>query len=816
MIKNILYIAWGNLKRKKLASLFTILTISLGMTLVVLILGVYHSFTGNIGPYQQRDKCLFLTRMSFVLNEKPVDRYSKNSTVSFINNNLKELQTPALVGLYSDGENVTWDIGSQYKSKLVKYLETDVNFWKIFQFQFIAGRPYTEKEVSEKQLVCVVSRKVALYLFNKVDVIGEYFERGYRKYRIVGVIENVHPHFDVASDFYVPYSVGVWAEDYSHFDKQLNRDLYLYRGHFKGVVLAENKSDLPLIRKEFNRMVSTMNQLGKVEEFDRISTRLKSAVQLIPEQHSDDMDDSVFLVISALVLFILSIPIVILSNINFYSLRERLPEIGIKKAFGATRLKLFYQFLGENLLVTLLGCFIAIILAIPLFKFLSYLLYQTSEVVGFQFDYIFIGYLLLACLVFGFLTGVFPVVRISKLNPVEAIHSNDAQWSSSPRFKIRKRVLQVSTYIILYLILALSCSLLFTYYSTSVSPLGYETKNIIKLAIAEEAGTGLWEEQYNTNRFKGFKEKLMKVSGIEDVSYVLHQLPFYTEGRWTKTFLINNQEKEIPIVEADTSFFKILKMDVIKGERFNSQNSTAKFRPAVVTRLTEKNLFNNKAVGKTIELKEENQKIKIVGVVKKYRSNSFAKEFQGIFLCRNKASRCVLIKYNPATDLDELHGSINHAIENQLSANYHFNSSRTIEDSYAEFFNRTAPMFYGIVMVLCFLLLNAWLGYFTLTWYNVKSRKPEMGIRRAVGATKSRVRLKIITENMILMLLGSGIAIALLLHFKPIFFKGFYWQSFNSALIAAIGVAIVLTLVSTIIPAFVAGRIQAIEALAYE
>ena len=818
MIRNILLSAIASLKRKKMASLFTILTISLGMTMIVLALGIYQSFTGNVGPYQQRNKCLFLSKVSFTLEGKTVQRsLGKFSTISFIDNQLRKIQTPKLIGLYRGTDNVEWNLGSIYKQFLVKYMETDANFWKILQFNYLAGRPYNEEEIKNRDMVCVISKKTAMFLFNDIQVVGKHFEYFNRKYRIVGVIEDVHPRFEVAADLYAPYTQTLSAEDYYDFDKHLNRNIYLYRGSFKGIVLANQVSDIKIIKREFGQLIKKMNEQGKVEEFDQIQTSLKTAAELVPEMAFLSSFKIPFPLFIILVMLVFMLPIIILSNINQYSLRERIEEIGLKRAFGANQRKLFFQFMAENILITAIGCVVALTISIPLFRFLSFIIFQTFDGADLQFNFDVVVYLLIGILVFSFLTGVVPIVRISKIDPVNAIQNNDEMAGYSFLTGIRKKGMKVVTYFLLFTILSLSCSLLVYLYSISLSPLGYQTKNLLTIAVSEEGIEKDWEEPYNAERYNGFKERLMHIKGIEDVSYVLNTLPFLGGvPPQDKPYLIDGSEKQITTIEADTSFLHILQLIPFKGKLFSGHDLSGIYCPAAVTRAAEKEFFNGDAVDKIIQLKENGQKIRITGVINKYRHSNFDKAISGIILCRNKPSRCVIIRYNPTANLKNIEVSIDNAIKDQLTAKYFYNNRGTLEDNYNDYSQKTIPIFYGILLVMSFILMNALFGYFTLSYYNVKHRKKELGIRRVSGATKSRIYFKILTENLTLMLAGSAIALSVVYQLKILVLDSIVWQYFQFGIILAFGIAIVTSIITTLYPAYIAARVHPVEAMAEE
>ena len=98
---------------------------------------------------------------------------------------------------------------------------------------------------------------------------------------------------------------------------------------------------------------------------------------------------------------------------------DRSSEIGVRKAFGASSSTLVLQFIVENILLTLLGGVIAIILSIVVLKVINNSHFLQNTVLNVNFTVVF--YAIIASLVFGFFSGVYPAWRMSKLNAVDAL-----------------------------------------------------------------------------------------------------------------------------------------------------------------------------------------------------------------------------------------------------------------------------------------------------------------------------------------------------------------------------------------------------------
>jgi putative ABC transport system permease protein len=107
-------------------------------------------------------------------------------------------------------------------------------------------------------------------------------------------------------------------------------------------------------------------------------------------------------------------------NIMFVSVKERTREIGLRKAVGATRRKLLLQFLFEAAILSLIAGAIALACAYPVTLLANDILLSDSELqIGFPVFYAFFG--LGVSLVTGIVFGIFPALRASRLDPVDAL-----------------------------------------------------------------------------------------------------------------------------------------------------------------------------------------------------------------------------------------------------------------------------------------------------------------------------------------------------------------------------------------------------------
>ena len=119
------------------------------------------------------------------------------------------------------------------------------------------------------------------------------------------------------------------------------------------------------------------------------------------------------------VLLFMLLPVLNLVNINLSRIMERSSEIGVRKAFGASSKYLVGQFLVENIILTVLGGVMGLVLSLVVLKIytsLQLIPYGQLRFNGWIFIYGFV-----ITIVFGILSGVYPAWKMSRLHPVDAL-----------------------------------------------------------------------------------------------------------------------------------------------------------------------------------------------------------------------------------------------------------------------------------------------------------------------------------------------------------------------------------------------------------
>jgi putative ABC transport system permease protein len=409
MLKNYFKIAIAVLKRRKFFTFISLFGISFTLT-VLMVLTAFIDKVGNSNyPDKKRDRCLYILNLE--------QRGTKNGAVSrgphsfyFLDHYAKSIKTPEKVAISSMFDFSSAYVNNKKISINIKY--TNADYWDVLDYDFTEGKPFNKVQVDNAERVAVISEDTRkAYFGDLLSVVGKYIEADNAKYRVSGVVKNVPiTQMTMYGDMYLPYTVS--KNDYK------NKDL---NGNYSGILLAKSTDDVPKMQKEYDQMVKRIPYKSK--EFDHLyshaDTYFISLVRTLFGNGDDSGITTVVIGLSIFALLFMLLPTINLVNINITRIMERSSEIGVRKAFGASSKTLVYQFIVENIILTLLGGIIGIILSVIVMQVINHA--NLIANLSLSLNYTVLFFSLIACLVFGLLSGVYPAWRMSRLNVVNAL-----------------------------------------------------------------------------------------------------------------------------------------------------------------------------------------------------------------------------------------------------------------------------------------------------------------------------------------------------------------------------------------------------------
>lgn len=240
------------------------------------------------------------------------------------------------------------------------YMEVDPNFFKLYELSFIEGHPISQDDFEIGSSVAVISDRLAHSLFLSTEAaMGQEIYINYAPYRIVGVVKEAPTSMRRSfAQIYIPYSASDSNSSWIFSDIE---------SYFVGGLVAQFKvkdsRQAQLLQEEINeiaRRIETSDSTVTELSFKPIYTNAQE--QLAEKSWIRDGNWWSLIKRYGLVfLALLLVPALNLSGMISSRMDSRLSEMGIRKAFGATKSKLLSQVLMENLYLTLAGSFIGLI-----------------------------------------------------------------------------------------------------------------------------------------------------------------------------------------------------------------------------------------------------------------------------------------------------------------------------------------------------------------------------------------------------------------------------------------------------------------------
>ena len=721
MLKNYLKITFRNMIKQKGYSFINILGLAAGLACCIFIL-LYVQFEFSYDNYHDDADRIFRVAKS-VRNES---RYDKMAAVEMmiaptLRENFPQVEYAARISFSRDQV-------VRYKDKIFKEEEgnlrhVDPEILKIFKIPFIEGNPET---ALERPRTMVLTDEKSKKYFGDENPIGRSILVDTTSYEITGIVENPPGNTIFKYNFLMSYE-SIKNQEYLKMGWQSPANMPTFIKLAGGVNPEELAKQLTQIVRE------------NISEFlERDGVEYNNFLQPLQDIHLNsnmiwELDQSgnilYLYIFSGIGIFILLIASMNFVNLSTARSANRAKEVGMRKVAGANRRQIIWQFLNESVITSILAMIAALIIVFFLLPFFNDLTnIKFSLVTIFEIDNILV--LLGLVIIIGLFAGIYPALFLSAFKPISTLKGI---LGIGTKGGLLRKVLVVGQFSIS---ISLIIGTLIFYQQLQYmknQPLGFDKEQ--KLIINMEGN------RVSPNSYQSVKSEFLKIPSVLGASFS-SSVPGKWRYRWRQypTGERATNLHAIRCMQVDYDFFELYDLQLISGRQFNPDMSLIGY------------IFNETAVRKfgwespeaALSKTLRDVQTPIIGVIKDYHFAGLQQQIEplGIFLM-SEDYRYLTLKI----DMKDTKNTIA-SIENKYRELFpntvfdyffldtDFNSQYLKEDLLGRIFSIFT--FFGIFI--------ACLGLFGLAAFMAEQRTKEIGIRKVMGASVSRIILMLSGE----------------------------------------------------------------------
>lgn len=397
--------AFKSIQSHILRAALTIIIVAIGIMSLVGILTALDSIKGSISEnFMRMGSNTFSIRNLKSVNisnnghrRVRYDPISYSQSIQF----KKRFDFPGIISInaYASGA-ATLKYNSEKTNPNISIMGIDNNYMATAGYELSEGRNFSAHEMQAGSSSVIIGDEIATKLFKKESPIGKIISIGAAKYRVIGVLKAKGSSMGFGGDRNAYISL-------THMRQKYYRPSMSFTINF----MAESQQLLNQSVDEGIGIFRIVRKLRVGEENNFSISRSDN----IAEQLIENLG---FLsVIAAIIAFITLLGASIgLMNIMLVSVSERTREIGLRKALGANNKAIRNQFLVESVVITELGGIVGIILGIAIGNAVS-----TFTNGPFVIPWMWMILALSVSLFVGLISGLFPAIKASKLDPIESL-----------------------------------------------------------------------------------------------------------------------------------------------------------------------------------------------------------------------------------------------------------------------------------------------------------------------------------------------------------------------------------------------------------
>lgn len=727
MFKNLIKVAFRNIWKKKLFSLINIIGLSIGIACFFLIIvnvrhessydkfqkdgdRIYRVALERIYP----EKVIFYAIIPYSIGDAMIADFPEVEKMTRILNNRGSI----MLG-YKD---------KQYEESRIFFVEQ--NFFDMFSISLIKGTP---ENIFATPNSMVLTQDTALKYFGDEDPIGKFITTPQGPALVSGVCENIPENSHMAFDFLVslnitgiqnrPNYVGFSSHTYVMLKEGVPSDGVEAKmpGLVERYAAGQIQAQTGLSFKEYVAAGNGYNYFFQPIRDIHLHSNLEGEIRA-------NGNITYVYILVAIAAFLIIIACVNFMNLATARSASRAREVGIRKIVGSTKGLLVRQFLFESLVTSLISVLVAatwVQLLLPVFNRLT----QKQLEVHYLRDPFNVVFLLVIGLFVGALAGLYPAFVLSSFKPIAVLKGRFTTSRSGTRMRNALVVLQFAISIIC---IAMTILVYRQMDFMQKKDLGFDKENMVVV----ERAFGL------QNQAEAFMQELRNLPGVINAA---GSNTIISGGNYFGIMFQAGGDPEPKTTRGmniDEDFIDTMGLKIVQGRGFSRQfNET---RNVIINESTIQEFGWNEPVGMKIQYLggegEPTGEYTIVGVVEDFHYNSLHSPINSFVLLGVPADQRIFVNLQIKIKPENIAETIG-AIEGkwkefnpQEPMSYYFLDTK-LEEMYGN--EKTSGQIFSLFSLLAIVI--ACIGLFGLSAYMAELRTKEIGIRKVLGSTSSKI-----------------------------------------------------------------------------
>ncbi|HJX00714.1 MAG TPA: ABC transporter permease [Terriglobales bacterium] len=651
----------------------------------------------------------------------------------------------------------TYNLATADRPEQVQAQMTTAGFYTMMGVKFAKGRDFTAEESQPgKDHEVILVNRLWKRLGARPDIVGQQLRINGEPYTVIGVMAP-GPTDRLSTELVVPLSFR---------PEVINHDFHWL------LVMGRLKDDVTMKQAQAEMGVVT----GRIaKDHPQSNTGWSTSVEPLKDDFlPPERIRNLWLLMGA-VGFVLLIACANVANLLLAKGTTRLKEVAVRASLGASRRRVFAQFLTESLALSALGGIAGVLLALGMIKALLVLMppFDLPSEADVHISLPVLLFTLGATVVAGVLFGCVPAWQASAVNLNETLKEGGRSGGGSVRHYVL-RVLVITEFGLALTLLASAGLALHSFFNLSRVDLGIRTDHILTFDFPN-TDKRLEQPGQIISSYHQLLEKLTAIPGVTSASLstgmpvqgTYFGMPFNIAGQ-PQAAAADRNGAGFQMVTS--SYFNTFGIQVERGRAFNEQDSAQSPRVAMVNQnFVRRFLAGKDPLGQRVIVEQLIPGVdklgpplewEIVGVFQNVRGGnlrnsdraeidvpfdqspwpqaSFAVRTAGDPLEMSKSIAAVIRSVEPDVALANLK-SMDQVVDDTLVA------------------DRFLALLYGTFATVGLLL--AAVGIYGVMTFSVAQRTHEIGLRMALGAAREQVLALILKEGLALALIGVGLGL---------------------------------------------------------